>query len=165
MKYFLPIIFLLLCSFVHEALAHGVSGQIITTQQPIGVEFLYSTGEPAPYAKIEVYSPENKNIEYQNARTDKFGRFAFIPNTQGTWTIIMSDNVGHRTELPITLTEDDILTQASTTVSSLNSTTQICPIMAMPLWLRALLGVSLLFNIFIGLFIILKYRKPCHAHK
>lgn len=164
MKYFF-IIFPLLFSFISDALAHGVSGQLVTTQQPIGVEFLYSTGEPAPYAKIEVYSPKDKKVEYQNARTDKLGRFAFIPNTHGTWTIIMSDNVGHRAELPITLTENDMLPQVTGKMSPIESTKKVCPFIAMPLWLKAILGVSLLFNIFIGLFLIIKYRKSYHAHK
>lgn len=144
--------------------AHGVSGHVLTTPSPVGLEFLYSTGDIAPYANIEVYSPENKTVEYQNARTDKSGRFAFIPNIPGTWTIIMSDNMGHRAETAISISEEDLQLQ-KTHLSSQENIEKTCPFMNIPLWLRAIFGISILFNIFIGLYIILFRWKNQHAHK
>ena len=50
------------------------------------------------YAKVEVYSPADAKVEFQNGRTDAQGRFAFMPDTPGQWRIIMADNMGHRVE-------------------------------------------------------------------
>lgn len=163
-KYLFVISITLLCQN-HIVWAHGVSGRILTNKKPIGLEFIYSTGDVAPYANIEVYSPDDHTIEYQNARTDQHGYFAFIPNKPGDWTVIMSDNMGHRTETILTFTEEDLLPQDSYNVVSTSPDTELYLLKDIPMWLRATLGISLLLNIFVGLFVILQYRKNCHAHK
>ena len=62
------------------------------------VQFAYAGGEQPTYAKVEVYSPADSKVEFQNGRTDAQGRFAFMPDTPGQWRIIMADNMGHRVE-------------------------------------------------------------------
>ena len=62
------------------------------------VQFAYAGGEQPTYAKVEVYSPADSKVEFQNGRTDAQGRFAFMPDAPGQWRIIMADNMGHRVE-------------------------------------------------------------------
>ena len=62
------------------------------------VQFAYAGGSVPTYAKVEVYSPADAKVEFQNGRTDAQGRFAFMPDTPGQWRIIMADNMGHRVE-------------------------------------------------------------------
>ena len=62
------------------------------------VQFAYAGGDVPTYAKVEVYSPADSKVEFQNGRTDAQGRFAFMPDAQGQWRIIMADNMGHRVE-------------------------------------------------------------------
>ena len=62
------------------------------------VQFAYAGGAVPTYAKVEVYSPADAKVEFQNGRTDAQGRFAFMPDTPGQWRIIMADNMGHRVE-------------------------------------------------------------------
>lgn len=64
----------------------------------------YSGGERAAYNAVKVYGPDDKTVEHQNGRTDAEGRFAYSPNAPGLWTVVISDNMGHRivhtTEVP-----------------------------------------------------------------
>ena len=62
------------------------------------VQFAYAGGQVPTYAKVEVYSPADAKVEFQNGRTDAHGRFAFMPDTSGQWRIVMADNMGHRVE-------------------------------------------------------------------
>lgn len=99
------------------------------------VQFSYSTGETPTYARVEVYSPADDRVEFQNGRTDARGRFAFLPDAPGRWRIIMADNMGHRVELPIMVQAD----MRSATPAEAGPG-------AFSMQLRALLGLSLLAN-------------------
>lgn len=99
------------------------------------VQFSYSSGEMPTYAKVEVYSPTDDRVEFQNGRTDAKGRFAFLPDVPGRWRIIMADNMGHRVELPVMVGAD--MRAAAPAAAGPGA-------FSMPL--RALLGVSLLVN-------------------
>ena len=72
--------------------AHTLQGSVAL------VQFAYAGGQVPTYAKVEVYSPADAKVEFQNGRTDAQGRFAFMPDTPGQWRIIMADNMGHRVE-------------------------------------------------------------------
>ena len=74
--------------------AHGVVYEIKGDKAVI-IKVTYDDGEPMSYAEIEIFSPDNKDIEYQNGRTDKNGSFAFLPDQIGGWKIIVNDGMGH----------------------------------------------------------------------
>lgn len=81
--------------------AHGLGWSEITAPAPVALSFAYADGSPLAYGEIKIYSPENDEISFQRARTDKNGRMAFVPDRPGLWQIIASDGQGHRTEAKV----------------------------------------------------------------
>ena len=115
------------------------------------VQFAYSGGEQPTYAKVEVYSPADDKVEFQNGRTDAQGRFAFMPDAPGRWRIIMADNMGHRVEHPVEISA----VQAS---AAANSGHDAGPGgFAMPL--RILLGLSLIANMALAAAVLRRRKK------
>lgn len=92
---------LLLAGTVAQVSAHALYAADTRHDGVVLVQFAYSGGEQPTYAKVEVYSPTDDKVEFQNGRTDAQGRFAFMPDAPGRWRIIMADNMGHRVEHPV----------------------------------------------------------------
>lgn len=114
--------------------AHGVGYQV--EARGITVKFFYSDGAPFSYAKTYVYSPENDKIEYQNGRTDKNGCFAFRPNIKGKWRVAVNDGRGHAIEAIVMVSDKMIPSKEQPKAK------------AIPKFWAAILGVSLIFNLF-----------------
>ncbi|RAU20031.1 hypothetical protein CU669_20615 [Paramagnetospirillum kuznetsovii] len=74
------------------AWAHGVVWSVNAGASV--VEFRYTTDEPMSYAAITVQAPGDANT-FQTGRTDPSGRFAFIPDRDGPWTVTADDGMGH----------------------------------------------------------------------
>ena len=127
-----------------DSYAHGV-GYRHSELKSIALEFFYSTGEKMSYREARVFSPKDSKFAAQTGRTDEQGRFAFIPDTSGEWRVIVRDEEGHQCEAKITVSEN---LSASVHDESVND-----------LWLRAILGVSILFNVAM----IIRWRSS-HAH-
>ena len=89
---------LLLALAASQAQAHALYAAHTWQGTVALVQFAYAGGDVPTYAKVEVYSPADAKVEFQNGRTDAQGRFAFMPDTPGQWRIIMADNMGHRVE-------------------------------------------------------------------
>lgn len=85
------------------AFAHGAGYRLIDDAKAVAVSFFYADGQPMSYAETLVFGPEDQEIEYQNGRTDQQGRFAFYPETPGTWRLVVNDGMGHRAEGIITV--------------------------------------------------------------
>ena len=130
-----------------DSLAHGV-GYKHSELKAVPLEFFYSTGEKMSYCEARVFSPNDEKFAAQTGRTDEQGRFAFIPDTAGEWRVIVRDNEGHQCTASITVGET---LSASQNESSLPQ--------GMELFIRALLGVSIIFNIAM----IIRWRSS-HAH-
>ena len=73
--------------------------------------------------------------------------FAFLPDKPGTWTIVVADNMGHKVSHPMTITLSDGGTVEREVAPSGFSES----LRALPVLFRAVLGVSLLLNLFLGL--------------
>ncbi len=85
---------------ITESRAHGIESMIENSaEKTITVNFHYSDGSPASYTKVKVYAPIDDTVEFQNGRTDKNGRFSFVPDATGLWRISQSDGLGHATTL------------------------------------------------------------------
>lgn len=78
-----------------DARAHGTDYSLVEGATLTAVAFYYSDGEPMAYAEVLVFSPQDPKVEHQNGRTDKHGKFAFCPDTPGTWRINANDGMGH----------------------------------------------------------------------
>lgn len=60
----------------------------------VALAFAYSDGESMSYAGVTVNGP-GAGPEAQSGRTDRNGRFAFIPDRDGTWQVTADDGGGH----------------------------------------------------------------------
>ena len=77
-----------------QALAHGTQGAI-AVQRGLLVEAEYSGGEPMDYANISI-SRAGDDAPFQQGNLDRNGRFLFLPDQNGTWTVEITDGMGHR---------------------------------------------------------------------
>ena len=114
------------------------------------VQFAYAGGAVPTYAKVEVYSPADAKVEFQNGRTDAQGRFAFMPDTPGQWRIIMADNMGHRVEHAVDTSAGQGAAQVSAQNQGKPSAAASPGVGGFAMPLRVLLGLSLLANIALG---------------
>ncbi len=87
------------------AISHGVEGSIA----PGGwvVTARYDGGEPMSHAKVTITSPTTDQT-FQNGRTDRNGRFAFYPDAQGVWQVVVDDEMGHRLRLSVNVEGDTL---------------------------------------------------------
>ena len=134
--------------------AHG-TGYRSSELKAVALEFMYSTGEKMSYREAKVYSPKDEKYAFQSGRTDEEGRFAFVPDTIGTWRVIVRDEEVHQCTAEIEINakffsegEDKAPSQEN---GKLFGGTELL--------VRALLGVSIIFNISM-----LIVRKR-HAHQ
>ncbi|WP_374281719.1 hypothetical protein [Desulfovibrio sp.] len=125
------------------------------------VQFAYAGGEKPTYAKVEVYSPADSKVEFQNGRTDAQGRFAFMPDAQGQWRIIMADNMGHRVEHAVDVSADPTAQQAAGQNAD-NAASGATPgVGGFSIPLRILLGLSLLANMALIAAALRRRQKRC----
>ena len=128
--------------FAGMAWAHGVGYQE-SDLRPVALDFVYSTGELMSYLKAEVFSPSDEKIAYQSGRTDAGGHFAFVPDKPGKWRVVVNDDDGHRAEAEIDVTQEFMSGGAA---GGIVQEKKAAP-EGLDLYLRAGLGVSLLFNV------------------
>ncbi|XPV77429.1 MAG: hypothetical protein ACNI27_05805 [Desulfovibrio sp.] len=128
-----------LCVAATAVHAHGLGYTMIESDNTVSFEALFSSGDPVSYAEVFIYSPDNKDVEFQNGRTDAAGRFAFLPNKNGLWKVVVNAGMGHRLtfDTPVELGKK-LKAESSSPVP----TSQFVP---------ALLGLSLILNIFLVL--------------
>ncbi len=74
--------------------AHGMVYEV-AEKQAITITAMYDDGEAMSYADVKIFSPDNDKLEHQNGRTDKNGSFAFMPDTDGVWRIVVDGGMGH----------------------------------------------------------------------
>ena len=123
------------------------------------VQFAYAGGEQPTYAKVEVYSPADSKVEFQNGRTDAQGRFAFMPDAPGQWRVIMADNMGHRVEHAVDVSADPTAQQADVKIAGDAAATPGVGGFSIPL--RILLGLSLLANMALIAAALRRRQKRC----
>ncbi len=127
--------------------AHGTVYQVLDTAATITAEFGYTDGQPMPFAEVLIFSPQDTEVEHQNGRTDRHGRFAFRPDVPGTWRVKVDDGTGHRVDARIEVAAD--LTTATPLDRHAHHHGSV--------WLKTVAGLSLLANLF--LFAMLRARS------
>ena len=126
----------LILLFDCEILAHG-TGYRQSEFRAVALEFMYSTGEMMSYREARVFSPNDEKFAYQTGRTDEKGRFSFTPDIAGIWRVIVRDEEGHQCTAEIDVTAE-FLSNGANIISQQKDT---------GLFIRAFLGVSIIFNI------------------
>ncbi|MDZ7833437.1 MAG: hypothetical protein U5L07_16960 [Desulfobacterales bacterium] len=130
------------------AAAHGTDYRVIEETPVIAAEFFYSDKKPMRYAEVLVFSPENDVVEYQNGRTDQNGRFAFYPEMPGNWLVKVNDGMGHAVRAEISVKPAE--TAGGTAEVPAEPKRQ--PTADASMIMKALLGLSLLLNLFLGMY-------------
>lgn len=147
----------ILVSLCSVSYAHG-TGYRHSSLRAIALEFSYSTGEAMSYREARVYSPSDEKFAAQSGRTDEYGRFAFVPNVKGEWRVIVRDEEGHQCEAKINITDEFLSGNQNLTVQA-DSVNDSGNDSGNEIFIRALLGVSVIFNI------ALVIRRRHNAHQ
>ncbi len=111
--------------------AHGVETVRVQTGI-VGLRAFYDDGSPLAYVDVTVFSPEDKETEFQSGLADKNGVFTFRPDQDGTWTIIFDDGLGHGTKQEINITAAQVVPEEGEHVT--------------PRWQKIVVGLSLIFG-------------------
>ena len=148
-KIFALLIFLFVLMNENPGYAHGVGYREISVKA-VPLEFFYSTGEKMSYCEAKIFSPKDSKFAAQSARTDEQGRIVFIPDISGDWRIIVNDGQGHQCEAKINITEEFLKSKITVKENHENDSPA-----GLELFIRALLGVSLIFNAAL----MIKFRK------
>lgn len=113
--------------------AHGTEGAVC--QGGWVVEAKYAGGEIMSFAKVTVTAPNGEKA-FQTGRTDRNGKFAFVPDTPGTWRFVADDEMGHRLTLAVEVPASSLAGKNEPPAAAANSRTSLAS--------RALFGVGLL---------------------
>ena len=124
-----------------ELFAHG-TGFKVSELKAVSLEFFYSTGEKMSYREAKVFSPKDSKFAIQSGRTDENGRFAFTPDSIGQWRVIVRDEEGHQCTAEINITEEQLANHGKNIINAQSDSPE-----GLELFIRALLGVSLIFNL------------------
>jgi nickel transport protein len=73
--------------------AHGVTHREL--KAGTGIKASYDSGKPMAYCDASVFSPDDPENAYQAGSTDPHGCFAFVPDTNGVWSVVVDDGMGH----------------------------------------------------------------------
>lgn len=125
------------------ASAHGTGYRLLDDSPSVALEFYYSTGGAMSYLEAKVYSPGDEKFAHQTGRTDALGRFAFVPDAAGVWRVVVRDDEGHLAEAVAEVPAE----RFGPSAASLAAGAQTAPPAGTPLYLRAALGVSIIFNL------------------
>jgi len=125
----MKLLFLLL--FPLLGFAHDLQVKWQKEGRAVIIQSAYAGSEASSYASVEIFDPSGSKTEFQNGRTDAKGFFSFVPDRMGTWKVIVDDEMGHRVETQIDLTDvSDVTLSAS----------------SQPLWQKTLTGLSVIFG-------------------
>lgn len=143
-----------LVSLCSSSYAHG-TGYRYSSMKAIALEFSYSTGEAMSYREAKVFSPSDEKFAYQSGRTDESGRFSFVPNVKGEWRVIVRDEEGHQCEARINITDEFMSGSEKLKVQDDSDSGN-------DIFIRAVLGVSLIFNIAVMIMLFRRRRENAH---
>jgi len=142
-------------AFTVLAFAHGVGIKVVEQSPFIKTESSYSAEEPLANAQALVFSPGDKEKEFQRGRTDTYGFFVFIPDQAGDWRFEVDDEMGHRKEIVIPVTEEFL---KGDTFGDQGDKTVV------PAYIKIILGLSLIIGI-TGIFYGIKAKRILKSKK
>jgi nickel transport protein len=129
--------------------AHGTGHRLVTDRAAITVEFFYSDNEPMSYAEVLIFGPQDHQVEFQNGRTDRKGRFSVYPSVPGAWRIEASDGMGHKEEGIIDVKQEIFDEEIAKNIKAIDVDKSAMPSM----FLKTMAGLSLILNLFLVIYI------------
>ena len=81
------------CLFVSECRAHGTRYEVV--EGAAGVLAYYDNGSPMAFCDVEGLRPGDDSRVFHAGTTDCNGAFGFVPDTTGTWRVVVDDGMGH----------------------------------------------------------------------
>ncbi|MBD3315134.1 MAG: hypothetical protein GF344_05060 [Chitinivibrionales bacterium] len=84
----------ILTACVSPLKAHGLRTRSLDGNG-VGLEVVYESGQPLVDAEVKLYSPGHQEEPVLRIRTDRNGRFMFVPDRSGTWVAVVRDGSGH----------------------------------------------------------------------
>jgi len=142
-------------AFTVLAFAHGVGIKVVEQSPFIKTESSYSGDEPIAHAQAVVFAPDEKETEFQRGRTDTYGFFVFIPDRAGDWRFAVDDEMGHRKEIVIPVTEEFL---KGDDFGDQDDETEV------PTYFKIILGLSLIIGI-TGIFYGVKAKQRLKSKK
>ena len=143
-KIILIIIFLLvpLSIFCHEL-------QVVVNLRPpfVVIHSQYGDNEFCSYADVSIFSPESDSTEFQIGNADKNGNFSFLPDQPGMWAVKVDDGMGHVKKTGIEVNDSFFSDQQKGTNSSAVSAYADRSAEKIPVYLKAVFGLILIFGI------------------
>lgn len=117
--------------------AHELNVSVRLAAPAAILQATYANSDPAPFAKIQVFSPAKQ--EFQAGNTDRRGYFSFVPEGAGEWHVIVDDELGHRQDVAVAVPEAFLAANPSTGPAGAN--------VPASRWERAALGLALLIGL------------------
>lgn len=140
-------ILLLVFVFSSGLLGHGVSHT--TLRDAYGIQVHYEDGNPLEFADVQVFRPGEADLEFQVGMTDENGAFMFKPDTSGSWTVKVSDGLGHGKVIPVLVDELNPEIAGEASLSRIE---------------KIISGLGYILFIFSVWYFYTKWRQDKHAH-
>lgn len=105
MKKIIVLYFLFFMCVSPAIFAHRINFETQRHPPAVTVKAFFSRTAPLAGATVEIYAPGGEQ-PFQTGRTDTGGNFAFIPDTQGSWKVVIDDERGHTGHVLVSITGD-----------------------------------------------------------
>lgn len=135
-----------------SAFAHAVLVEFNQHAPVVLVRAGFSKTSAMKNASIEVFAPVSGAL-YHTGQTDASGRFAFLPDVEGEWTVKVDDGRGHLKTASITIDASFFATRPaiSAEATEKNEVTEIdikeVKTESIPLLYRLIFGLAVIFGI------------------
>jgi hypothetical protein len=154
MKKNVLILSIILFSITAKLFGHGIHIEPEFKIPSVIVFSGYSETQPVAGATVTVFSPADASKPFQTGKTDKHGKFSFVPDIEGEWLFSVDDQKGHaeksainvpaafinpQLEVPVIMKASQSETPATEEVHTHED--------EMPLSFKIITGLSLIFGI------------------
>jgi len=112
--------------------AHGIKYSL--NSGGIVIHASFDNNQPAGRLFVAVFAPGSSD-KFQTGKTDLNGRFVFFPDRAGDWNAVVFDQMGHRLEIKIPVNEGMKVEKKMGEHS-------------IPLYLKVVIGIAIIFGIF-----------------
>lgn len=99
----------------------------------IALQAMYDAGEPMTTAQVTVYAPSDPSKPWLTGKTDKEGRFSFVPDPAiaGEW-VVQAREAGHGAMIHVTLGNDSAAAQDGASGAAASGAASGTPVAAAP---------------------------------